>query len=159
MINKYTSKNGQAMVEFMLGLVTIMILLMGLNQIAAIVFYDFTTVISAREEVADHLISKAAGTDAVGSDIYNFNSIESFFQSSINPDDELSSEMSSDPSGRGNQFSFLWEGNNPLQEMTSSDKSATIAVTAPLFQRVIGRSTVQINNAVYMPPWESYLND
>jgi len=154
-----SSKSGQAMLEFMMGLVAIMILVMGLNQIASIVYYDFTTIVSAREAVADDLISHAAGTEAVGGDIYNFETVRSFFQTGINPEEELSSELASYPSGRENAFDFLWNNNNPLQEMTSSEKSSTIPVTAPLFQKVIGRSSIQIGNSVYMPPWESYLND
>ena len=147
------------MLEFMLGLVAIMILLMGLNQIASIVYYDFTTIVSAREEVADDLVSRSPGTEAIGSDLYNFDTVRPYFQTGLNPNNELASELSSYPSDRENQFDFLWNNDNPLQEMTSAEKSSSIPVTAPLFQRVIGRGTVQIGNAVYMPPWESYLND
>ena len=157
MQERNTSKNGQALLEFMIGLFAVMILVMGINQIASIVFYDFTTIVSAREEVADFLINESAGTEAPGSDVFDFESVRSYLEASMNPDDLLSSELSSYPSDRENQFSFLWEGNNPLQEMSSSDKSSTIPVTSPLFQQVIGRSTIQINNSVYMPPWEDYL--
>lgn len=142
------------MIEFMLGLVAVMLLLMGLNQVASIVFYDFTTIISAREEVADHLMDKNPGSSSVGSDIYNITAIKDELQAAINRDDELVSWTEAHPSDRENQFDFLWESYNPLQEMTSSEKSSSIAVTAPLFQRLLGRNTVQINNAVYMPPWE-----
>ena len=145
------------MIEFMLGLVAIMILLMGLNQVASIVFNDFETIISAREQVADDLMDGAAGTDSVGSDIYDIDAIEGELQESMNPDGDLEDELENYPSGRENQFSFLWEGDNPLQEMTSSEKSSSIDVTAPLLRKILGRSTVQINNAVYMPPWEDLL--
>ena len=153
----HTSKNGQAMVEFLLGLVGIVILLLGLNQVAMIVYNDFNTITSAREEVADRLMNQSAGTTSVGSDVYNMSSVEEYMRPALNPDDLLVQELDRYPSERENQFNFLWENHNPLQEMTSSEKSSTIAVTSPLFQRVIGRSKVQINNAVYMPPWEDLL--
>ena len=134
------------MVEFLLGLVSIIILLLGINQIASIVYYDFITIYSAREEVADKLINGSAGTSG-GSSVYDFGSLDEEFNQAINPDGQLEDQLALYPGNRENQFDFLWQNNNPLQDLTGSEKGSTIPVTSRLFQRMIGRSSVSINCA------------
>lgn len=152
-----SSKCGQAMVEFLIGLVGVMLLLLGLNQIAAIVYQDFITIYSAREEVADHLMTLNPGN---GQDsVYDMASLEEEFETAINPGSALSSQLGLYPSDRSNQFDFLWEERNPLQELSSSEKGSSIAISAPILQRITGRGALQINNAVYMPPWEDLMHD
>jgi len=150
------SSEGQAMIEFLIGLVAIIILMLGINQIASIVYNDFTTIYSAREEVADGLMSYAAGTSS-GSDLYEFGSLGEDFSLAINPQNALSDQLDSYPAERENQFAFVWDNSNPLQDLTGSEKGSTIPVSSSFFQRMIGRSSITINNAVYMPPWEDLL--
>ncbi|WP_372797887.1 hypothetical protein [Pontiella sp.] len=147
------SRSGQALIEFMLGLVGIMVLVLGINLIAGIVDNDFTTILSAREAVADSLINQSSGS-AGGSSTYDFDSLEDQFIEALNPSSELKSWLEAYPGDRENQFEFLWEGDNPLQDLVGSEISSSTPVTSPLFQKVIGRTAVTINNAAYMPPWE-----
>ena len=144
------------MVEFMLGLVSVMVLILGINQIASIVYYDFITIYSAREEVADALINQSAGT-ATGSSVYDFSSLEEEFKTALNNNGDLQSKLDEYPTDRSNQFEFLWTGDDPLEDLTGSQKASTIPVTSSLFQKVIGRGSITIDNGVYMPPWEDLL--
>lgn len=144
------------MIEFLLGLVAIMILLLGINQIATIVYYDFTTIYSAREEVADNLMDQVAGSAGASSD-YDFGSLSEQFSTALNPSDDLSSQLDAYPGERDNQFSFVWGESDPLQDMVGAEKGSSSPVTSTLMQKVLGRTAININNAVYMPPWENLL--
>lgn len=144
------------MIEFLLGLVAILILLLGINQIATIVYYDFTTIYSAREEVADNLMDQVAGSAGASPD-YDFGSLNEQFSTALNPNDDLHSQLDAYPGDRGSQFSFLWGGSNPLQDLVGAEKGSSSPVTSTLMQRILGRSAININNAVYMPPWEDLL--
>ncbi|MDF7801610.1 hypothetical protein P4C99_19185 [Pontiellaceae bacterium B1224] len=151
-----TSSEGQAMIEFLLGLVAILILLLGINQIATIVYYDFTTIYSAREQVADSLMDQVAGSAGSSSD-YDFSSLSTLFTTALNPSDDLHSQLDAYPGDRDNQFSFLWGDSDPLQDMVGAEKGSSSPVTSSLMQEILGRSSITINNAVYMPPWEDLL--
>lgn len=149
------SKNGQAMIEFLLGLVAIMMLLLGVNLIATIVYYDFTTIYSAREDVADRLIARSAATSG-GSSAYDFGTLDEQFQVALDSD-ALKGQLDEYPADRENQFDFVWGESNPLQDMVGSERGSSSPITSPLMQKVLGRSSITINNAVYMPPWEDLL--
>lgn len=155
-MKRKTSRSGQAMIEFMLGLLAIMLLVLAIDLIANIVYFDFTTIYSAREEVADNLMAFSAGTSG-GSSSYDFETIEELFKESMNPNGDLKNQLEAYPGDRVNQFDFLWEGNNPLQDMVGAEKGSTTPITSPLIQKVLGRSSVSINNAIYMPPWNDLM--
>lgn len=156
MRNKRPSKEGQAMIEFMLGLVAIMVLLLGIDLIANVVHYDFLTIYSAREEVADDLLDKSAGTSG-GSSTYDFDSLKNQFKDALNPTGDLKDQLALFPGDRENQLDFLWEGSNPLQDLVGAEKGSSTPVSSPLMRKVVGRSSISIHNAVYMPPWEDLL--
>lgn len=156
MRGKSPSKNGQAMVEMLLGLVAIMVLLLGIDLIANIVYYDFTTIYSAREEVADSLIAESAGTSG-GSSSYDFDAVRGDFMDAVNPSGGLLSQLKLFPGDRENQFDFMWDGSNPLEDLVGAEKGSSTPVTSPLMRKIVGRSSLSINNAVYMPPWEDLM--
>lgn len=156
-MRKRTSSEGQAMIEFLLGLVAIMILVLGINQIATIVYYDFTTIYSAREEVADNLMDQVAGSSG-GSSEYEFDSLQEQFSTALNPNDDLHSQLDYYPGERNNQFDFLWGTSNPLQDLVGAEKGSSSPVTSSLMQTILGKNSITINNAVYMPPWEDLLD-
>jgi len=143
------------MIEFLLGLVAIVILMLGINQIAAIVHFDFTTIYSAREEVAEKLMDQVAGSAGSSSE-YDFGSLQERFSTALNSD-EMNSQLNAYPGNRNNQFSFAWENSNPLQDMIGAQKGSSSPVTSSLMQDILGRNSITINNAVYMPPWEDLL--
>lgn len=155
-MRKLKFRKGQAMIEMLLGLVGIMVLILGIDLIANIVYYDFTTIYSAREEVADNLMAYSAGTSG-GSSTYNFDAVDDDFEQALNPGGDLEGELSAYPGGRENAFEFLWTGENPLSELAGSEKASSTPITSTWMQRVTGRSSVSIQNAIYMPPWEDLL--
>lgn len=157
-MKRMDSRSGQAMVEFLLGLTGIIVILMALNLAASIVYNDFNTIYSAREEVADNLVA-----GVVSSSAYNENqsydpstSIEALREAIIE-DSEYDTFIEDYSTGTPDGFAFLSEGSDPLSNMTGVQKSSSIDVTAPLFQRILGRASVNINNAVWMPPWEDLM--
>ncbi|MCF7849211.1 MAG: hypothetical protein K9M45_10190 [Kiritimatiellales bacterium] len=152
------SRDGQAMIEFMIGLIGIMILLLALNQVASIVYNDFKTIYSAREEVADKLVDMQPGS-ASYDESQSYDPSPSIDELAINISGEGSYEnfLGSYPSDRPDGFGFLWSGEDPLRNMTGSQKSSAIAVTAPLFKKLLGRDSIKINNAAWMPPWDDLM--
>lgn len=143
------------MIEFLLGLVAIVILMLGINLIASIVHFDFLTIYSAREEVADKLMDQVAGSAGSSSE-YDFGSLQEQFSTALNSG-EMNSQLDAYPGERNNQFSFIWENSNPLQDVIGAEKSSSSPVTSSLMQKVLGRTTININNGAYMPPWEDLL--
>lgn len=150
-----SSKSGQAMIEFLLGLVGLTILLMGVNLIANIVYNDFTTIYAAREEVADRLIARSAATSGASGE-YDFGTLDEQFEVALDSA-ALEGQLELFPSERDNQFDFLWGERNPMQDMVGSEKGSVSPVTSPFLQKILGRTSVSINNSVYMPPWEDLL--
>lgn len=143
------------MVELLLGLVSIMVLLLGIELIARIVYYDFITIYSAREEVAADLMAQSTGTS--GTSTYDWDTVDQLFEDALNNNNTLQSKLDEYPGDRENAFDFLWDGDNPLQEMIGSERASSTPVTSPVLQDLIGRSSVNIENAIYMPPWEDLL--
>jgi hypothetical protein len=150
------SREGQALIEFLLGLVAIMILVLGINLIAGTVYNDFITIYSAREEVADSLVSESAGTSG-GSSTYDFSTLKQEFTDALNPSGTLESKLDEYPGDRENQFDFLWEGDDPLEDLVGSQITSTTPITSPFFQKILGRNSVVIQNAIYMPPWHDLM--
>lgn len=151
-----TSKKGQALIELLLGLVGIMVLMMGIELIASIVYNDFITIYSAREEVAEWLVDASAGTSG-GSSTYDWDSVEELFTDALNPSGELYDWMDTYPGDRDNQFDFVSDGESPLEDLVGSERSSSTYITSELLQKVLGRSSVSVDNAVYMPPWKDLL--
>ena len=158
MMKRSTSRSGQAMVEFLLGLTGIMVILMALNLAASIVYNDFITIYSAREEVADNLVAGVVSSSAYGtSQSYDATTTVDALRQAIVDDSGYENFIEDYSTGTRDGFAFLSDGADPLATMTGSQKSSSIDVTAPLFQRILGRSHVNINNAVWMPPWDDLM--
>ena len=148
-------KDGQAMIEFMMGLVGIVILLLGLELVAHVAVMDFEDVFNARTDVAEDLVNGAYSSP--GSSASGFNPSDSIGVLDVNingnsggayEDYQAAYPQSARPDG----FAFLAQGGNPLDQMAGSDKGGRIAITSPLMQQILGRSSIRVENAVWMPP-------
>lgn len=150
------SRSGQALTELLLGLVGIMVLMMALELIASVVYTDFITIYSAREEVGEWLVEESSGTSS-GSSTYDWDSVEELFSDALNPSGETYEWLDSYPGDRDNQFDFLSDGESPLEDLVGTEQSSSTDITSELMQKILGRTEVTVDNAVYMPPWEDLL--
>ena len=149
------SKNGQAMVEFLVGLVGILVLVLGLNQIANIVAYDFDNIFGVRENIADDLLASST----------------TFAPASYDPSSsylELDPNINENEGGRTyewfqenyprnertDQFEYLRNGGDPLGVMMGAQGGHTIEIESRLMQKVLGRSSILLTHEVWMPPWD-----
>lgn len=152
----FGSKNGQAMIEFMMGLVGIVILLLGLDLVAHIVSLDFETIYNARIDVAEDLIS--GSTTAVGASGAGYDPSDSLgvLNANINGNSSGAYEnyQGTYPQmARTDGFAFLAQNSDPLdQNMVGSEKGSSIDITSTLMRQILGRSSINIDNAVWMPP-------
>jgi hypothetical protein len=101
-------------------------------------------------------VAKSAGTSG-GASTYEFSSLKQDFTDALNPNGTLKSQLDAYPGGRENQLDFVWDGENPLEELVGATISSSTPVTSTMMQKIVGGSSVSINNAVYMPPWEDLL--
>jgi hypothetical protein len=153
------SKSGQAIIEFMIGLVGIMILVLGLSQIAQIVNEDIENMFAARESVAEDLLNRNQGNYNGDLPVDTAN-IYNAMQTSIDPDGTYSGFRSLYPADaeREDRMAEIWNGGDPLKDMVGSEPTPrTIPISSPFFQKAMGRSSIQVNNVVYMPPWDDLM--
>jgi len=150
-------RSGQAMVEFMVGLVGILFLMVGLFQITRITVEDFETILDAREEVADLLVNSSAAGDYGGSQRY-LPSTDFYPQlfGNIRHDTicEYMAEYNSPEEIDG--FSFFHSSDDPLANMAGVQKTSRINVES-LMTRLLGKNTITIQNAVWMPVWDDLM--
>lgn len=143
------------MVELLVGLVGILVLVLGLNQIATIVSYDFENIFGARENAADKLLASSSS-------------------SAPSPYDPSVSYLELDPninkngggrtyewfqenyprSIRTDRFEYLRSGSDPLGIMMGAQGGHSVEIESRLMRKVLGRSAILLSHEVWMPPWD-----
>ena len=156
-MKRHAEKNGQAMIEFLVGLVGILVLVLALSQITTIVDSDMTSMLNARMDVAEDLINSsisrpppvydpAASYDVLDQNInVNANGAYAEFQQNYSQ------------SARADGFEYLRNGTDPLDAMMGSQKGHTVEVESELMRSVFGRSSISLRHEVWMPPWDDLL--
>jgi hypothetical protein len=148
------AKSGQAMVEFLIGLVGIIVLVLGLNQIAMIVSSDFESMLNARMDVAEDLINQST-TTADNSYDPSVSYAELNLSVNVNADGGYVRFQETYPQDQRNDgFEFLRNGNDPLNTMMGSEKGHAIAIESRLMRKVLGRSSIMLHHQIWMPPWD-----
>lgn len=141
------------MVEFLVGLVGILFLMLGLHQIAVIVHEDFDSLIGSRQEVAEALVQGSRGTASYSAN-NTYNPAGDFYgqlRGNILYDDEYGDMLAQyQHAERKNGFEPL-EG-DPLSDMVGVEGGRTIHVESGLMRRLVGAG-IRIDNQVWMPPW------
>jgi hypothetical protein len=151
---EFHSKNGQAMIEFMVGLVGILVLVLALSHVATLVNDDFESILNARMDVAEDLLASSYSTP----------------EQSYDPRgsyDELNRNVNINSSGdyerfqadypqrvRDDGFEYLRNGQDPLSVMSGSSKSSSVQIDSALMQDVFGRSSLRLSHEAWMPPWD-----
>ncbi len=143
------------MVELLVGLVGILVLVLGLNQIATLVSADFENIFGARENVADDMLASST-------------------TSAPAPYDPSASYLELDPNinengggrtyewfqenyprnTRADQFEYLRNGGDPLNVMMGAQGGHSVEIESRLMRKVFGRSAILLSHEVWMPPWD-----
>ncbi len=142
------------MVEFMIGLVGILVLVLGLNQIATIVSHDFESILNARMDVAEDLLASSYSTPD-GS--YDPESSYAELNQNINEnaDGAYARFQENYPQkDRSDGFEYLRSGEEPLTIMMGSEKGHSVEIESRLMQKVLGRSVISLRHEIWMPPWD-----
>lgn len=149
------SKNGQAMVELLAGLIGILVLILGLSQISTIVSNDFDSMFGAREDVAQDLLASST-SHAAGS--YDPSASYTVLEQNIiqNASGRTYAWFLENysQSERADGFGFLRGGGDPLSTMAGAERGSSIEIESRLMRDVLGRSAILLNHEVWMPPWD-----
>ena len=146
------SKSGQAMIEFMVGLIGIIVLVLGLSYIGRFVAIDCKNFLEVRSTVAENMLT-SRGSSPNGS--YNPDGSYLYLSQNINPNNRYSSLRSRYPQQtRMDRFDFLSGGNDPLRMMIGSGKGEEVPITSPLMQRMLGRTKILPYQEFWMPMWD-----
>ena len=146
------NKSGQALIEFMVGLIGIIVLVLGLSYIGRFVAIDCKNFLEVRTDVADDMLASRGSApngmyDPAGSYLY--------LSQNINQNNNYSSLRSRYPQQtRADRFGFLSGGNDPLRVMIGSGKGEEVPITSPLMQRMLGRTKISPYQEFWMPMWD-----
>ena len=154
---EYSSKSGQAMAEFLVGLVGIVILVLGLNLVMQIVLADFDSLIGSRDEVAESLTLGTSGMAYDGAGAYQpqgrfFDRLQENIRYGVEYTDYLEGYKQT-PSADG--FAPV-ASSDPLADVVGARGATTIPIESDIMQNMIG-TRIQINNAVWMPTWDDLM--
>lgn len=143
------------MVELLVGLVGIIVLVLGLNQIAVIVSYDFESIFGARENVAaDFLSMSTSSAPAPYDPSTSYEVLNESFNKNASGRSYISLQESYPRSTRTDQFEYLQNGADPLNVMLGAQGGHSIEIESRLMQKILGRSAILLNHEVWMPPWD-----
>jgi len=143
------------MVELLVGLVGILVLILGLNQIANIVAHDFDNMFDAREEVADDMLSSST-TSAPAP----YDPSSSYLELDLNINANATGrnyawfQENYPRQTRTDQFEYLRNGGDPLHVMMGAQGQHSVEVESGLMRKIFGRSSILLSHEVWMPPWD-----
>lgn len=148
------AKNGQAMIELLVGLVGILVLVLALSHVATLVNDDFESILNARMDVAEDMLASSYSRPEQSYDP-RASYAELNRNININSSGDYEGFQSSYPqSARDDGFEYLRSGQDPLNVMSGSKKSSSVQVESALMQEVFGRSSIRLEHEVWMPPWD-----
>jgi hypothetical protein len=155
-------RSGQAMVEFLLGLVGVMVLILGFNLIARVVNADFDVVIATRADVAQSIYDNASSGSLPGSS-FSGGSFFSTLAGNIAYEGGGGSYSdyleSYDPSDRPDGYSFLATGEDPIdQNVAGSIGIATVSNIPDFLRKLLGKSSISFESSVAMPYWDDLMS-
>ena len=156
--SKSSNKRGQAMVEFLLGIVGIVFILLGLELISNMVTDDFDSMINVREKVAEAMVN---GTTESTSGLSQSDSSSAEFYTEMLRGIKYSSFEGIEATSRYpniNGFDAVAAG-NPLSEMAGQVETVAVPVESTMLQTLLGMNYIRKDNSVWMPPWDDLMGD
>jgi len=148
-------KEGQAVVEFMVGLIGILILILGLSYIARFVSIDCKNFLEVRARVAEDMLYSRSTTT---SSLYDPSVSLLYLSQNINKQNGYSNLRSRYPQqSRTDRFRFLSDGEDPLRTMIGTGKGKKVPITSPLMQKVLGKKELFPYQEFWMPMWDDLL--
>ena len=155
--SKHTRKSGQAMVEFLIGLVGLLFIMLGLFQMVIVVDEDFDSLIGAREQVARQLTG-TGGASADYSTATQYEAQGGFynqFLDNIQYTDAYTRALALQDDPRDG-FEVAAEG-DIMSTMVGFEDGQAIDVESAMLGRVIG-DRIRTRNMVWMPPWDDLMD-
>lgn len=145
------------MVEFLLGLIGILVIVLSLELISSFVVEDFDVMQNVRTQVARSLVD---GLDSSG-DVPPLYRSEAFFYSGLLNDikyDRTKELQSSYPSRyeEVNGFDIVAMG-DPLSDLVGMVVPASVPVQTEFLRKALGRNNIRKVNAVWVPPWDDLM--
>lgn len=142
------------MVEFLVGLLGILVLVLALSQIATIVNHDMDSILNARMDVAEDLLNSSSSRPNP-----TYDPAASYAELNqninVNADGAYAGFRADYPqTARDDGFQYLRSGTDPLDTMMGSQKGHSVQVESKLMQDVFGRSSISLRHEVWMPPWD-----
>lgn len=166
---RHTNRSGQAMIEFVVGLIAVMVLFAGLIQIASLTKVDTDVMVSARREAAERamsdptMLSTADFIDDVleGDDDARYSADDD--HTTTSPDDFLAYIV--DPSASSeaewdiiddvpdNNFTLIRSSAAPAYElgMVHGDASDTVPLISAVQKLIYDDDAIDIESTVWMP--------
>ncbi|MDP6525870.1 MAG: pilus assembly protein [Kiritimatiellia bacterium] len=161
--------SGQAMIEFVIGLVAVMVLLAGLLQIASLTKAETDTMIDARREAAEKAMSDPSllGTaDFVGDvlvggdeskysadDIHTTVSSDEFVAYIVEPSGSSAAEWAIIDSVPSNSFSAIRSSSVPTYElgMVKGDANDSVPLISAVQKLIYDDDSIEVESEVWMP--------
>lgn len=154
-------KSGQAMVEFLLGLIGILVIVLSLELIASFVVEDFDVMQDVRAEVARSLVGGVDNSEEVPSGGSQSYTSAMIFYSTLLEDirHDRTKEIQSTYPPRYeevNGFDIVAMG-DPVSDLVGIVHSASVPVQTEFLRNALGRNRIRKVNAVWVPPWDDLM--
>ncbi len=159
--SKHNSKSGQAMVEFLLGLIGILVIVLSLELISSFVVEDFNVMRAARAEVARSLVDGVDDSVELPSDVSQSYRSSMIFYSTLLEDikyDQIKKFQDAYPPRYEdvNGFDIVAMG-DPVSDLVGSVHSASVPVQSEFLRKALGRNSIRKVNSVWVPPWDDLM--
>lgn len=143
------------MVEFLIGLVGLLVLMLGLFQLVGFVDEDFESLLGSREQVARTLTGRSSGggASASGAATYQDEGFYDYFQEFIRYED-YSAYMEPYVLSRVGFEAAV--DDDPMDTMVGFEDGKSVDVESGLMRRVMGER-MTVRNEVWMPSWDDLL--
>ncbi|MBN2685486.1 MAG: hypothetical protein JXR40_09430 [Pontiellaceae bacterium] len=159
--SRRNSKSGQAMVEFLLGLIGILVIVLSLELMSSFVVEDFDAMYDARTEVARSLVYNSGGAvDGSTANSQSYASSVLFYHMLL---DDIKYDRTKSLQGtypprdeEVNGFDIVAVG-DPLSDFVGVVVPASVPVQTDFLRKALGRNSVRKVNAVWVPPWDDLM--
>ena len=145
-------KSGQAMVEFLLGLVGIMFIVLALELIGSFVVEDFEAMSDARTEAAQAVVNGSTSSTGASRSSFYDDLLYGVVGSGIKYT-SVAGLMEAYPSRYtdANGYEEVAEG-NPISDLCGGMETIAVPVEAAAYQKVLGKAFVCKTNVMWIPP-------
>ncbi|MBN2703463.1 MAG: hypothetical protein JXR23_04555 [Pontiellaceae bacterium] len=149
------------MVEFLLGLIGILVIVLSLELMSSFVVEDFDSMYDVRTEAARSLVYNSGGTvDGSTANSQSYASSVLFYHTLLDDIqyDRMKSLQSTYPPRHEevNGFDIVAVG-DPLSDLVGVASPASVPVQTSFMRKALGRDRIRKVNSVWVPPWDDLM--